>query len=317
MKRISYITVLILIAASCFAQQNPFYNQYIFNELVINPAYAGTKQIINANAILSKQWAGVDGSPMTQTVSVEGPVSEKVGVGLQLINDKIGAQSHQGLFGIYSYKINVNEKYKVSFGLAAGASYFSLDGTKLTTTSPDDPAVPKTSEHKLYLDSKAGIFLYSERLYAGFSISDLFSDVFNRDPFFVKQSRHYYLTTGYLFDLSPTLKFKPSFLFKHIYKSPSNIDLNAYLLYNQRFWFGATYRFGSVIFGNKRIDNTLKSRDAIVLMLDYNVTEKFRLGYAYTVTTSALKNFSGHEISLSYFIPRMEPVKKMNNIRYF
>jgi len=317
MKRIIYITVLILIAASCYAQQNPQYNQYIFNELIINPAYAGTKEIINANAIFSKQWAGIDGSPITQTISIDGPLSEKVGLGLHLVNDCIGAESQKGFFGSYSYKINLNDIYKLSFGIAAGASYFSLNGNKLTTTIQDDPAVPKTLESKLYFDSKAGLFLYSERLYGGFSVADLLANVFNRDPFYVRQIRHYYLTGGYVFDCTPNLKFKPSFLFKHAYDSPSDVDLNAYFLYNQRFWLGVTYRFGSMLFVNKSLSSTLKQRDAIVIMTEYNINEKFRVGYAYTITTSVLKNFSGHEISLGYFIPGKVPVKKMNNIRYF
>ena len=176
MKRICNISIFFLVAASCFAQQDAQYNQYIFNELVINPAYAGTKEIINANAFFSKQWVGVDGSPSTQTVSVDGPASEKMGLGLQLLNDNIGAQSQQSLFGSYSYKLRINEKYKLSLGLALGASYFSINGSKLTTATPDDPSIPKTSEKKLLLDAKTGLFFYSERFYAGLSVTDLLAN---------------------------------------------------------------------------------------------------------------------------------------------
>jgi type IX secretion system PorP/SprF family membrane protein len=317
MKRLCYISIFFLVAASCYAQQDSQYNQYIFNELVINPAYAGTKEIINANAILSKQWAGLDGSPTTQTVSIEGPVSGKIGLGFHLINDQIGAQSHQGVFGSYSYKLQINETYKLSLGLALGASYFSINGTELTTASPDDPAVPKTSEGKLLLDAKTGLLFYGERLYAGLSVSDLLANAFQSEPFYVKQIRHYYLTAGYIFDVLPKLKFKPGFLYKHAYKSPSNIDINAFFLYNQKFWIGCTYRFGSMMFVNKTLSNSLKNRDAFVLMTEYNVNDKFRIGYAYTMTTGVLKSYTSHEISLGYFIPGKVPVEKMNNIRYF
>jgi type IX secretion system PorP/SprF family membrane protein len=317
MKRICYISIFFLVAVSCYAQQNSQYNQYIFNELVINPAYAGTKGIVNANAFYSKQWVGVDGSPSTQTVSIEGPASDKVGLGLQIINDNIGAQSQKSVFGDYSYKLQVNEKYKLALGLALGASYFSIDGTELTTTSPDDPAVPKNVEGKLLLDAQTGLFFYGERFYAGLSVTDLLANVFKDDPFYVKQMRHYYITSGYVFDVLPKLKVKPSILYKHVYKSPSNIDVNAFLLYDQKYWLGVTYRFGSKLFVNDLLSNTLENRDAIVIMAEYSINDKLRIGYAYTITTSVLKNYMSHEISLGYFIPGKMPVKKMNDIRYF
>ncbi|MGD0710133.1 MAG: type IX secretion system membrane protein PorP/SprF [Bacteroidales bacterium] len=317
MKRIFNISIFLLVLSSCFAQQDAQYNQYIFNELVINPAYAGTKEIINANAFFSKQWAGIDGSPATETVSIDGPASEKMGLGLQLINDNIGAQSQQSIFGSYSYKLRINEKYKLSLGLAIGASDFSINGSDLTTATPDDPAIPKTYESKIMLDAKTGLFFYGDRFYAGLSVTNLLANVFKSDPFYIQQVRNYYVTSGYVFDVLPKLKIKPSFLFKHAYESPSNIDINLFFLYDQKFWIGVTYRFGSKLFVNDSLSSSLKNKDGFVIMLDYNINEKFRIGYAYTMTTSIFQSYTSHEISLGYFIPGKVPVKKMNNIRYF
>jgi type IX secretion system PorP/SprF family membrane protein len=315
MKRIFNISILLLVSASCFAQQDAQYNQYIFNELVINPAYAGSKEIINANAFFSKQWVGVDGSPATETVSIDGPASDKMGLGLQILNDNIGAQSQQSIFGSYSYKLRINEKYKLSLGLALGASYFSIDGSKLTTATPD-PSVPKTLVSKLLLDAKTGLFFYSDRFYAGLSVTDLLANAKN-NPFYAEQVRNYYVTSGYVFDVLPKLKIKPSFLLKHAYDAPSDIDINLFFLYDQKFWIGVTYRFGSKLFVNDSLSSSLTNKDGFVIMLDYNVNEKFRIGYAYTMTTSIFQSYSSHEISLGYFIPSKIPVKKMNNIRYF
>ncbi len=317
MKRICSISIFLLVAASCFAQQDAQYNQYIFNELVINPAYAGTKEIINANAFFSKQWIGVDGSPSTQTVSIDGPIGDKMGLGLQIINDNIGAQSQQSLFGSYAYKLRINDKYKLSLGLALGASYYSLDGKDLTTATPDDPAVPKVLESKLLMDAKTGLFFYSDRFYAGLSVTDLLANAFKNNPFYTQEVRNYFLTTGYVFDVLPKLKIKPSFLLKHAYESPSNIDINVFFLYDLRFWIGGTYRFGSKLLANSSLSNSLEDRDGFVIMLDYNVNEKFRVGYAYNMTTSIFQSYTTHEISLGYFIPSKVPVKKMDNIRNF
>ena len=317
MKTIIKISALLLMATSGFAQQNAQYNQYIFNALIINPAYAGTKEIINVNAIYSTQWTGFNGSPTTQTLSIDGPASEKVGVGFHLINDNLGAQSQQGLFGSYSYKVKLNDKYKLSMGLAIGASYFSLDGSKLTTTNPDDPAIPKTLVTKLRLDSKAGLFLYSDRFYAGLSSSDILADVFkSKDLMVALQTRHYYLTSGYVFDLGTNFKIKPSFLIKEDFKAPTNMDLNAFVLYRERFWLGTSVRLGAQIFKNKELQNSLRSRDALVFMAEYNINDKFRVGYAYTYSMSVLRDYPGHEFSLGYYFPDKTNTK-MKSIRYF
>jgi len=317
MKLIFSISVFCLTTACCIAQQVPQYNQYIFNELVINPAYAGTKEITNADAFFSKQWVGVDGSPATETVSMDGPLSEKMGLGLQIINDNIGAESQQSLFGSYSYKLRINEKYKLSLGLALGVTDFSINGNELTTATPDDPSIPRTYESKVLLDAKTGLFFYSDRFYAGLSVTDLLANAFKSNPFYIQQVRNYYVTSGYVFDVLPKLRIKPSFLLKHAYGSPSNIDLNAFFLYDQRFWLGFTYRFGSKLFVNNELSSSLENSDAFIIMLEYNVNEKFRIGYAYTMMTSVFQGYTSHEISLGYFIPGKVPVKKMNNIRYF
>lgn len=316
MKAIKCIIVLVLLAASGYAQQNAQYNQYIFNELVINPAYAGSKDILNINAIYSSQWSGLTGSPNTQTVSLEGPVTPKIGLGVHLINDNIGAQSQQSLFGSYAYKVAINDKLKLSLGLALGASYFTLDGTKLTSEELD-PAIPTTLQTKLRFDSKTGLFLYSQRFYAGFSVSDLLADVIkSKDLMVTKQIRHYYLTSGYVFDISEKIKYKPSFLLKEDFKAPTSIDLSSYFLYNERFWIGATVRMGAKIFNNEKIDNSLRMRDAVIFMMDYNISDNFRLGYAYTLSTTALKEYPGHEISLSYYFAE-KGAAKMKTPRYF
>lgn len=317
MKKYIYILIFLLLSISGFSQQNAQYNQYIFNELVINPAYAGTKEIFNANAIYSSQWTGLPGSPTTQSLSVEGPVSDKIGLGLHLINDQIGAQSQQGIFGSYSYKIRLNEKLRLSMGLAVGASYFTIDGTKLTSSEQYDPAIPLNVQTQLRFDSKAGLFLYNDKFYAGFSSSDLLADAFKtKDILVTAPSRHFYLTSGYVFTLSDKLKYKPSFLFKEDFKAPSNIDISSYFLYNEKFWIGATVRMGAKIFKNHELDNTLRLRDAVVFMMEYNFTDKFRLGYAYTLSTSVLKDYPGHEVSIGYYFPE-KSTSKMRTPRYF
>jgi type IX secretion system PorP/SprF family membrane protein len=308
---------LLLIGTTVFAQQNAQYNQYIFNELVINPAYAGTKEIVNANAIYSNQWTGFPGSPKTQSISIEGPVSTKVGLGLHVINDRLGAQLQQGVFGSYAYKLKMNDNVTLSMGIAAGTSLFVIDGTILSSESVNDPAIPNSREAALRFDSKTGLFLYSEKFYAGLSVSDLLADVIkSKDLLVTNQRRHYYLTSGYVFTLSPKVKFKPSFLLKEDFKAPTNIDLNSFFLFNERFWLGASLRTGTRIFKNPDLDKTLSMSNAVIFMTQLNITDKLRMGYAYTLSTSSLKSYPGHEIHLGYYFPDKSNVK-MSTPRYF
>jgi type IX secretion system PorP/SprF family membrane protein len=316
MKKIVFI-LAILASTNAIAQQNAQFQQYIFNELVINPAYAGTKEIVNLSAIYSNQWEGFKGSPNTQTLAIDGSVSNKIGLGFHLINDNIGAQSQQGFFSSYAYKIRVTEKLKLSMGIAVGASYFTLDGNKLLSDNDYDPAIPSTTESKFRFDTKTGLFLYSERFYAGFSVNDLLSDVFHpEDNLIATQARHYYLTSGYVFDLSDKFKFKPSFLIKEDFEAPTNIDINSFFLYNEKVWLGATARFGAKIFSANNLDNSLRLRNAYSFMIEYNITDRFRAGYAYTHSVTALKSYPGHEIALGFYFPNKVSTK-MKTPRYF
>jgi type IX secretion system PorP/SprF family membrane protein len=285
--------------------------------MLINPAYVGTKQLITINATYGTEWTGFKGSPSTETVSAEGGLNKSMGLGISFLNDRIGAQYQQGLFASYSYIIKFSEKWRMSLGIAAGLSNFTLDGTKLIIDNPDDPAIPKTKVSAARFDAKAGLFLYSDRFYFGFSSTELFADVLaSKDLLVPKQAHHYYITSGYVFDAGKSLKIKPSLLVREDFKAPTNIDINCFFLIKERFWLGATARFGANIFKNPSLDNTLRHRDAMVFMTEWNITRSLRIGYAYTWSVTALKGYSGHEIELGYTFPKKAETK-MRTPRYF
>ena len=315
--RIIIIIMLLTPGLKSVAQQNAQFNQYIFNELLINPAYAGTKEVWNLNGIFTSQWTGMSGAPQTATISAEGAVTPHIGLGFHFVNDMIGAQMSQGLFGSYAYRVNLTDRLRLSLGLAVGMSYFTLDGTKLNPENENDPAVPLNKHSVLKFDSKTGIFLYSNRFYAGFSISDLLGDwITYADKDVTNQARHWYLTSGYVFDIGKKVKVKPSFLMKEDFRSPTTFDVNAMFLFWERFWLGASVRVNAKIWNVDDLDNTLRNRNAMVFMTDWNITDKFRLGYAYTLTLTELRDYSSHEIHLAYYFPRKND-PKMKTPRYF
>jgi type IX secretion system PorP/SprF family membrane protein len=317
MKRIYSILLLVIIALSGYAQQNSPFSQYIFNQMLINPAYVGTKQQHNLNATVSTQWTGFKGAPTTETLSAEGPITENMGYGAHFVNDKVGAQNQQSLFGSYAYFIKFNEFWKLSLGLAAGITNYTLNGNLLTSKDNDDPSIPVSKINNIRFDSKAGLFLYSRRFYFGFSVSDLLAGVFKKNDLLIaRPTQHIFITSGYVFDAGKNLKIKPSILFREDFKAPTNIDLNLFFLIKEKVWLGASARFGANIFGNPHLDKSLKYKDALIFLAEWNITKSLRIGYAYTWTLSSLSSYSGHEIEVGYSFPKKKDTK-MTSPRYF
>lgn len=289
-----------ILAQTAVAQQAPQYSQYIFNELVINPAYAGSKEILNMNATYRNQWTGLEGAPTTQSISIDGPTSNpRLGWGAHLLNDVLGAQRQSGVYADVSVRIATSRFSKLALGISAGAAQYVLDGTKLQAgSSLPDAAVPEGMESQILPDAKIGVFFNTERFYAGFTAASLIPYK-TANLLVVTPRRHYFLSAGYMFDLGNSMRLKPSILLKEDFKSPTNIDLNTFLLLHERFWVGASYRTALPMFTNLEMKQ-LGKRDAVALMAQVYATPRLRVGYAYDISLSKLSNYASHEVSVGY-----------------
>ncbi|WP_242921691.1 PorP/SprF family type IX secretion system membrane protein [Pontibacter liquoris] len=290
----------VLLAQTAAAQQAPQYSQYIFNELAINPAYAGSKEILNINATYRSQWTGLEGAPVTQTISVDGlTANPNLGWGAHIVNDALGAQRQTGVYADVAVRLATDHYSKLALGISAGAAQYVLDGTMLQTGSGQpDAAVPEGKEVKILPDAKIGVFFNTQRFYAGLTAASLVP--YKSDKLLVATPRrHYFISTGYLLDLGPSLRLKPSILLKEDFKSPTNIDLNTFLLLNNRFWVGASYRTAMPLFTNLEMKQ-LGKRNAVAVMAQLYATPRLRVGYSYDISLSKLNNYASHEISLGY-----------------
>lgn len=312
-KQMKKIIVLLTIFSftKLLAQQAPQYSQFLSNGLTINPAYAGSKEILNLNALYRAQWANIEGFPSTQTIGIDGPAFNNVGLGFHVVNDNAGAQHQLAFFGSYAYRLKISETRRLSFGVAAGASQFSVNSSKLIADVANDPLLLSSTESRLVPDAKAGIYYLTDKFYAGFSASDLLADLGTESSILlIQQQRHYFFTTGFLTTLNDKLELKPSFLLKENFRTPTNVDIHAFVLYNEKIGIGASYRTGVRLFSNALKDKSLQLNDAVVLMTEFYVKNSFRVGYAYDITTTALRGSSSHEISLSYYFTKKQDVKK-------
>ena len=289
MKRI--LTLLFIVFHNCvFAQQDAMYTQYMFNTLAINPAYAGSRNVISATALMRSQWSGIKGAPKTQTFTIDAPIDgKKVGLGLQLFSDKLGRTSNTGAVASYAYRIRM-EKASLSFGLQGSISQFNtdynsieLDPSGLST----DPAFMGNNKKSIF-NVGTGVYYNTDRFYAGLSSPKLMNNILpgSQTSDQNRQAFHVFLMTGYVFSLNNSFKLKPSVLFKGVSGAPLEADINTSLWIKDAISIGVQYRTGADISG----------------LLEIQATPQIRFGYAYDYNTTQLGNYNSgsHELMLRY-----------------
>ena len=310
--KIIYFLLALLFTTAASAQQNPQYSQYIFNSMGINPAYTGSKNVLNLNVLHRSQWTGVEGSPNTQALALDGVVANnRLGLGLGMTRDEIGAQSTLSVYANAAVKLPLSANAVMSLGIAPGLVQYTMDGSKLGIEG--DPSIPSGKETSIKPDIKLGAYLHTPRFYAGLSASDL---VQYEDMEQIEPERHFYFTTGYVFDVGPFLKFKPSVLVKEDFHAPANIDLNAFVLLSDRLWLGSSYRTSMELFGGAEGEGITK-RTAVAMIAELQVLKTLRVGYAYDKMLNGLGGFNTHEVSVGYYFFKKKKDTKMLTPQYF
>ncbi|PRY14770.1 type IX secretion system PorP/SprF family membrane protein [Pontibacter ummariensis] len=294
--KIYYLLLALLLTTAASAQQNPQYSQYIFNSTSINPAYTGSKNVLNLNAFYRSQWTGVEGAPETQALTVDGLVAnDRLGAGLTLTRDEIGAQSVTSAYANIAVKLQVSQNAILSLGIAPGLVQHVVDGSKFGIQ--DDPSIPTGKQTDLKPDVKIGAYLHTSRFYAGVSASDLIQ---YKDMDQVEPERHYYFTSGYVFDVSPFVKFKPSVLVKEDFHAPTSVDLNGFLLLGERLWLGSSYRTSMNVFNNPE-GETLSKKTAVAFIAELQVLKELRVGYSFDKMLNGFSDYNTHEVSVGYY----------------
>ena len=279
----------LLLFQTGYSQQSALYSQYMFNGLLLNPAYAGSQESMSVSALFRKQWTALDGSPSTQTLTAHTPLNnKKIALGLIATNDNIGIAQQTGIDLMYAYRISFSDTRKLSLGLQAGFARLSAQHNNLNIKDPNDPSFSSSAAafHCLYFGT--GIYYSSKRFYAGLSAPHA-NRVTLGQPFDTdenSQSRNYFFTTGYVFTLSPSFKLKPSTLVKATDGWSTQIDINCTLLYEDVFWVGVSYRTFS----------------ALSFMAKVQLTNQLSAGYAYDNALGDLSVIrgAGHEFMLTY-----------------
>lgn len=279
------VGLLLSFSAQVNAQQDPQYTQYMYNTQVVNPAYAGSRGSLDFAGLYRTQWVGLDGAPKTGTFTFNSPVgrAENMGLGLSIVSEELGPARESNVNVDYSYSINVSETYKLAFGLKAGIDILDVDFSRLNIFDAGD-VFEVNIDNKIQPQIGAGVYYYSEKFYAGLSVPNFLNtkhfdeaDLAGVASQTIAAERlHYFFITGYVFDLSDTVKFKPTILTKLVSGSPLQADLSANFMFNEKFVLGGSYRWSA----------------ALSAMVGFQASESLFLGMAYDRETTNIAQFN-------------------------
>ena len=284
----AYLILLTIIIHTGSAQQDPQYTQYMYNTQIVNPAYAGSREVLSFGVLGRTQWVGLDGSPQTGTFTVNFPTGlyKNMGLGMSIVHDQIGPAIESNAVVDYSYSINLAPYTisKLSFGLKAGVDMLDVDYSRLELSNPND----------FSFQVGAGIYYRTEKFYFGVSVPNFLNSKHFDESSLQDESvnniaverLHYFSIMGYVFDLSPNLKFKPATLVKFVSGSPLQWDMSANFLIHEKFALGASYRWNA----------------SVSALAGFQISKSIFAGVAYDYQSTTIEDYSNgsYEVFLRF-----------------
>ncbi|MBI1769518.1 MAG: type IX secretion system membrane protein PorP/SprF [Bacteroidetes bacterium] len=285
-KRLFFFLAFALVSFGVQAQLYPVFTQYYFNELVINPAYAGAHVQTSTTATYRNQWINFPGAPKTFSLTSHSSfIKGKVGLGLMINVDQIGSYANKDVTLCYSYKIKFPHA-TLSLGLQAVLYFLNADYSALNLISGQgvDPSFAPFNRFKPNIG--AGIYYHKKNFFVGFSAPFLINSKFSADTSLLKQLRNYFLRTGFIYDLSTNVKINPSILLRAQEGQPLSADFNNAFIFYDVFSAGVSYRTG----------------DAFITFVGLKLMENLYFNYSFDMTGSRLSPYSSgtHEMMLNY-----------------
>ena len=282
------VLVFMFFSAMGFAQQDSQYTQYMYNTITVNPAYAGSRGMLSIFGLHRSQWVGLEGAPRTNAFSVNTPLNgNHLGLGVSIVNDKIGPTVENTFSADLSYTVPPSETFKLSFGIKGTANLFNIDMNKLDIKDQGDKQF-QNLDGKFSPNIGAGVYLHSDKAYVGLSVPNFIeSDRYDDDQVAIfKEKINYYFIAGYVFDINPSIQFKPALLTKLVQGAPLQVDVSGNFMFDEKFVLGLGYRWSA----------------SISAMAGFQVSEGLYVGYAYDHETTRLQKYNSgsHEIFLRF-----------------
>ncbi len=294
-----YIIIMFVIFSGLqlYSQQDAQYTQYMYNMSVINPGYAtDNPDLINLGVLYRAQWVGSVGGPTTGSFFAHGVLGRRMEGGVSIVHDQIGdVVKETSVFADFAYAIPVNENSKISFGIKAGATFFSTNFDGFVYSDPLPDAAFQNNLNRTFPNIGIGAFYFNERFYLGLSVPNLLkSEHLDNDSGIVTsgtEEMHFFLTSGYVFNLNDNLKLKPAFMAKAVSGAPISLDITTNVLIHDKLELGVGYRFD----------------DSVSALANFRIIDPLRIGYAYDYTLYNLGRFNSgsHEIFILFDIGKL------------
>lgn len=305
MKNKIVIVLSMLFCLVIYAQQEPQYSQYMYNMSTVNPAYATNQSgLVSTGLLYRRQWTGVEGAPQTANVFGNIPMSEKVELSINYVNDRIGdaIPVNNNYVNIdFAYITKISDRMRLSYGLKAGINNFRIDPSNSDVAS--DPAfADNTSTTQLNIG--AGLFMFTHNFYAGISSPNLLPNEVDLNGIGVSETKtHLYGIAGYVFDFVDEVRLKPSFVVKQVIDSPLTFDISLNSLIYDKFELGVSYRY----------------TDAVIALAGFNITQNLKIGYSYDFSVGDLGDYNtgSHEIVLLYNFDFLNLSNTYSSPRFF
>lgn len=301
---------LVLGSTTAKAQQTPMFTHYMYNTLAVNPAYAGSRDALTVTALHRSQWVDFTGAPMTQTITLHSPIQDlPIGLGLSLVNDKIGPVNNTGINADFAYRIHLNEKSKLALGVSGGVNILQARLNTLALDQQADPTFQNNINNRVTPNFGVGAYYSRERFYTGLSVPNLVENKMaainqvGTTTLIGKEQRHYFFIAGAVFNLSNNLAFKPTTLLKMTVAAPVQLDVTASFIIAKKATIGVMYRTG----------------DAAGMLVGFDITNQFHVGYSFDWSFGVRTftyNQGSHEFMLRYDFMSTSK-KQIHSPRYF
>jgi len=304
--------ILGLNSITLLGQQDAQYTQYMYNTISVNPAYAGSRDVLSIVGLHRNQWVGIDGAPRTSTLSLHTPLGRKrrVGLGGSVIQDEIGPSEETYMSLDFSYTIPTSENGKLSFGLKGTAQLINVDFSKLNINEISDPQYARDVDNRFNPNVGVGLYYHNEKTYVGLSVPNLLeTEHFDRDNFVgnqssgvtAKENMNFYLIAGHVFNLSDDLLLKPAILTKLVYGAPLQVDLSANFLIHDKFIIGGAYRWDA----------------AFSALAGFQISDSLLIGFAYDREITELERYNDGSFELMLRFELFQKYSRVITPRFF
>lgn len=291
MKILRYIFIVLALGLffSAQAQQRGLTSTYPFNGLLLNPAYAGSLNVLSVTAVHRNQWVNIQGAPTHQAFTAHNSfLSNQIGVGLTMTRDKIGSYESVSTYASYAYKVHTSVGV-LSMGIQGGFDNRRASYDDIELLDPDPIFIDNS---RFTPNVGVGVYFANPYLYAGFSVPYILENktlsLQEANVSSARESRYYFFTGGVVIPIADNVKISPSILIRKQEENRLSYEFTPMLIFENIAYLGVGIRnSGDVVFLGQMILN-----------------ENFRVGYAYDAATSELggSTTGSHEILLNYRI---------------